>query len=81
MNECCDRNKETRNPHTILVRKPGSTSLFGDPGQERVGMVLKWSSVKYNAKRIYVNFREGGDELLSPLQKGVKRCYSVQARL
>jgi hypothetical protein len=27
-------NKKTRNPHTILVRKPGNTKLFGDTGLE-----------------------------------------------
>jgi hypothetical protein len=27
-------NKKTRNPHTILVRKPDSTKLFEDTGLE-----------------------------------------------
>lgn len=47
-------NKKTINPHTILVRKPGSTKLFGDTGLE-IG-----DDIKMDLREVQCELNSGG---------------------
>ena len=47
-------NKTTRNPHPILVRKPGNTKLFGDTGLE------SGDDVKMDLSEVKCELKTGG---------------------